>query len=237
MSRADFICSVIPEDANPNVMFELGMAIGKNKPVLALVNSAAGLPLDALTYFVLPPDAEGLGRALDTFLSHAKPTSARPRRAAIPKSSPGAVNRSPTTGVGYATEMQTAELLRQAGYIVSDEMGSMDKGVDLAVWIDELEPIVGGPVLVQVKTGQPSINHVVEAKQQLREYVLKTNGKLGLLVWWGVSTVPEPPSPSGRPTWPLIFVLSGEKLTALVESGRLASELTRLRNAAVHGGA
>ncbi|MHB0773767.1 hypothetical protein ACYCVF_35420 [Bradyrhizobium sp. 1.29L] len=236
MSRADFICSVIPEDANPNVMFELGLAIGRNKPVLALVKSAAGLPLDALTYFVLPPDAEALGRALDTFLSHSKPISKRPRKAVVPKSSPGVANKAPTTRIGHTAELQAAELLRQAGYIVSDEMGPMDKGVDLAVWIDELEPVIGGPLLVQVKSGQPSMNRVLQAKEELREYVIKTNGKVGLIVWWGVSAVPEPPSPPGRHRWPLIVVLPGEKLTRLVESGGLTSELTRLRNAAVHGG-
>lgn len=236
LSRADFICSVIPEEANPNVMFELGLAIGKNKPVLALVKSAAGLPLDALTYFVLPPDAEGLGRALDTFLSHSKPTSKRQRKAVVPKSLPAVVNKAPTTRVGHAAELHAAGLLRQAGYIVADETVPMDKGVDLAVWIDELEPVIGGPLLVQVKSGQPSMNRVFQAKEELRQYVTKTNGKLGLIVWWGVSNVPEPPSPSGRPSWPLIVVLPGDRFTALVESGGLTSELTRLRNAAVHGG-
>jgi hypothetical protein len=235
MSRADFICSVIPEEPNPNVLFELGMAVGKKKPVLALVRSSVGLPLDTLTYFVLTPDAESLGRALDTFLSHSKPSPRRPRKVASPKSPSGAVIKPPTAYVGVAAEQRTAELFRQAGYIVSDQTGPTDKGVDLAVWIDELESAIGGPLLVQVKSGRPTLDRLRQAEEQLREYVLKTNGKFGLLVWWNGSDVSTPPLIPDRYKWPMVLTLPGERLSALVESGDLTSEITRLRNAAVHG--
>src|SRR4051812_16217654 len=56
MSRADFICVVVPNDKKSNVLFELGIAVGKKKPILAFVESSVGLPLDTLTYFLLKPD-------------------------------------------------------------------------------------------------------------------------------------------------------------------------------------
>jgi hypothetical protein len=234
MSRADFVCAVVPYGQYAAVLFELGIAAGKNKPILAFVESPVGLPLDALTYFVLTPDSETLGRAIDVFLSHSKPNPKRARKETPVRSQTSGIRPSPTN-VGVDAERRTAELFRQAGYIVSDETSPTDRGVDLAVWIDELESAIGGPLLVQVKSGDPTLTGLRHAEEQLRQYVLKTNGRFGLLVWWNGWDVEQPRMRPDRAAWPVILTLSGERLIALVQSGELTSELTRLRNAAVHG--
>ena len=68
------------------------------------------------------------------------------------------VIKPPIAYVSVAAEQRTAELFRQAGYIVSEQASQSDKGVDLAVWIDELESAIGGPLLVQVKSGHPALD-------------------------------------------------------------------------------
>ena len=52
LQRTDFICAVLPERQHGNILFELGIAYGKGKPILAFVGPSATVPTDltALTY-------------------------------------------------------------------------------------------------------------------------------------------------------------------------------------------
>jgi hypothetical protein len=237
LSDSDFICSIVPADSQSNTFFELGVAWAKRKPILAFVGPPVELPSDlvSLTYVRSDPtNPEAVRLALDTFLKHAR---RRPHRLTRPPSSrvepkkKATKNISPTTGLEF--EQQTAELLRQAGFIVSDLSAVRDQGADFAIWIDELEHSLGSPLLVEVKSGEISVGKLREAASELRQYVAKTHGRSALLVYWDRHNREFVPVST---EWPLILQLSGETLTALVSQGRLVQELIRLRNAAVHGG-
>jgi hypothetical protein len=112
-------------------------------------------------------------------------------------------------------------------------MRAHDQGADLAVWIEELENYaLGNPLLVEIKAGNLTQESIHSAEIRLRSYVEKTHGRSGLLIYWDRQNREFPPVGKG---WPLIFRLSGEKLTRLIRERRLPEELIRLRNAAVHG--
>jgi hypothetical protein len=236
VSASDFVCVVLPAEHQGNILFELGVAYAKRKPILAFINSTFQLPTDIpfLTYVRSDPTkAEAVGRALDAFLEHARvgPVGGARR---IPSKGRARGKRTVPKGPSIRPvefEQRTADLLQQAGSILSGPREG-DQGVDFAVWIDELEHSLGNPLLVEVKSGDISTERLREAASQLRHYVEKTHGRCGLLVYWDRANREFPP-PSGG--WPVIFQLSGASLGTLISQRRLVQELVRLRNAAVHG--
>jgi hypothetical protein len=240
MTTADFVCVVLPEGPHENILFELGIAYARRKPVLAFIGKSVNLPSDvlSLTYFrVGPSEVEAVDYALGTFLTHA---SDQPLgEVSIPRS-----RRSPAHGANVFVsppgtvpefEQRTAALLREGGFIVSrpSERHAPDHGADLAVWIEELQNYsLGNPLLIQVKAGNLTQRDIRNAALQLRSYVEKTHGRSGLLVYWDRQNREFPRVEKG---WPLIFQLSGEALARLVREERLPEELVRIRNAAAHG--
>lgn len=237
MTRSDFVCAVLPAERDrENVLFELGIAYARRKPVLAFLGSSLSLPSDmvGLTYFRADSaNREAVRSALEAFLTHASPAPsmkpvARPSKRRG-RSEP--ITLPPASATGQEFERLTAELLRKAGFILSEPSESRDQGADFAVWIDEVQNSLGNPVLVQVKVGDLSSARLEEAASQLRHFVAKTHGRCGLLVYWDRQ---NREFPAVSVDWPLIFRLSGHTLARLASQGLLAQELVRLRNDAVH---
>jgi len=235
LSRSDFVCVVLPAERRDNALFELGIAYAKRKPILVFIDSLLQLPSDipSVTYVrSTPTNPETVRSVLRTFLEHAP--VAPPRKAWKPPRKPKLwKERSPSTLRGTQFEQRTADLLQRAGFIVSGSAEPRGRGVDLAVWIDQLEHSLGNPLLVEVKAGDLSAKRLDEAAFQLRQYVAKTHGRCALLVYWDHSNREFPLASAG---WPLVLQLSGAALSKLVAQGRLVQELVRLRNAAAHGG-
>jgi hypothetical protein len=238
MTHSDFVCVVLPTESHrATVLFELGIAYARRKPVLAFLGPSLSLPSDirGLTYFhVDSVNQEALSAALDAFLAHATPTAlTKPvamQSKRRPRSKPHALPLASATG--FELERRTAELLRDSGFIVSDPSESREQGADFAVWIDEVQQSLGNPLLFEVKTGDLSRARLDEAASQLRHYVTKTHGRCGLLVYWDRHSREFP---AVSVDWPLVFRLSGKSLARLASQGLLAQELVRLRNNAVHG--
>ena len=237
ISRSDFVCIVLPAERQENILFEMGVAYAKRKPILAFINFPLQIPSDILSLTYVrsdPTNPEAVRLALSAFLEHAKPTPPRRLRTSSAKVIPekGPVLSAAASTRGFKFERQTAELFQQAGFIVSEPGKLRDKGVDFAVWIDELDHSLGNPILVEVKAGDISANRLREAASQLRHYVSRTHGRCALLVYWDRS---NREFPQALFEWPLVYQLSGTTLLTLVSQGTLVQELVRLRNEAVHG--
>ena len=237
ITKADFLCAVFPQAEHGNVFFELGIAYAKQKPILALLAPSASLSPDIalLTYFRADPtDADTIRSALAMFLQHASDKPARK----VPRTSPKTTSildkavPLPLPITGKEFEFKTAQLFQAAGFIVSLSQQPGAKGADLAVWVDELSQSLGNPLLVEVKAGELSNREIYDAASQLRQYVTKTRGRSGLLVYWDRR---NREFPAVSRDWPLIFQLSGETLERLLQQRRLPEELVRLRNVAAHG--
>jgi len=243
LAKADFVCTVLPEGQHGNIFFELGIAFARGKPVLVFAGSSTPLPTDvlSLTYVradIRDPDA--VRSTLGAFLEHA---GARPSRRSSKGPKPRARKHAEGTSseslspplpsmTGYELEMRTAALLQDAGFIVSSPSERRDEGVDLAVWIDDLQQSLGNPLLVQVRGGNLSASRLRESAEQLRGYAAKTHARSALLVYWDSEKREYPSTVTG---WPLVFQLSGGEFTKLLRHGKLSEELVRLRNAAIHG--
>lgn len=236
LTRSDFVCAILPAKNPGNILFELGIAWAKGKPILAFTASAMSIPGAIMSLTSVRSDVtdpEGVRLALSAFLEHARPKPLR-RSLRPPKKSQGRSGQ-PTTISATSPldfELQTAELLQKVGLIVSEPNENRDLGADFAIWIDELEYSLGNPLLVEVKAGVLSPEGLREAAANLRRQVLATHGRSALLIYWDRRNREFPSPPSG---WPLVLQLSGSHLTTLVSEGNLIQELIRLRNNAVHG--
>jgi hypothetical protein len=60
---------------------------------------------------------------------------------------------------------------------------NVDKGVDFALWSDELGKIIGNPILIEVKYGSLSNSAINNAGIQLRSYIEKTDAKVAILIY------------------------------------------------------
>lgn len=244
IQSADFVCVVMPKGFDcSNIFFELGVATTKNKPVIAFVDpKVEQLPslLQSFAYARLSmDDRKALALYLDSFLKHVslqkkKKTSKKPH---IAKPRDISWIREAMESIEHGNEQQfetfVIRLLEESGVIVSRQPLHRDKGVDLAVWIDSLQNLLGNPILVELKYGAFSNNRLSQAEDKLRHNVEKMGGLAGILIYFNQNHN-EFPSQDNR--WPLIIRLSLQELVKLVENGNLEKELTKQRNLAVHGG-
>ena len=131
-----------------------------------------------------------------------------------------------------AFENFVASLFNKAGYLVSSEQTTDDRGVDLTIWLDEVAPIFSNPILVELKTDLTQSERWPHAADQLHRYLNAAGATCGLLVSLNPLT---PDIPRYTTSLPLVTTFSIDELIPLIASGELARELIRRRNAAVHG--
>jgi len=244
---ADFVCAVIPLQMSPNVLFEIGLAYGARKPLFLVVDKEADLPANLKDIFYVrasPWDNEAIEFNLDHFLEH--PTRGVPRRQRItvkePKPSPPqelridekleSLRRLEGSERAMALESLVADLLKQAGAVVTRERYYPDTGADMAAWLDGIESSLGNPVLVEVKAGHLSEQRLRQAELQLQHYLAQTNARAGLLIYFDQMGRRFPSSPS---TWPLVVRFDVRDFADIVSRGQLVAALLAERNKAAHG--
>jgi hypothetical protein len=123
--------------------------------------------------------------------------------------------------------------LRAAGVsVAAQELETRDRGVDFAVWADELAHVIGGPLLVEVKAGRISPGRLQAAELQITNAMAAMGGRLGLLLYL---------DSDGRrysaPTWETPFVMRFdlEDFALALLKRPFARLIVELRNRLVHG--
>ena len=125
-----------------------------------------------------------------------------------------------------------AQLFKSAGFATADSPktpNQSERRADLAVWIDDLPPMLGKPLIIEVKR---NVRDFRGGADHLRTFLAKTDSQLGLLIYWGERTDVVRPAISD---WPLVLRLSVREVFDLVRTGTFASRILSLRNQAIHG--
>ncbi len=244
IKEADLIIAVVPENASPNVFFEIGLAYALKKPFLLLVSPKYGhLPSDLAGSFYLradPDNKEALGFALDQFLSRVEKRVSRPRKPGQEGKPLGSdadkflstIERRGDRLTGRELESLVADLLRAAGVEAVSESPQPNVGADIAVWSDALEPLVGNPLLVEVKSKIQSRQQLIAALERVERYREKSGARLALLV---VNTLLA----SALSAVPLVGGVLAVTLPDLIQRLRVksfADAIRELRNQQVHSG-
>ncbi len=243
ISRADLVIGVVPSPRQaPWVLFELGQASALGRRIVLITSPKADpVPFSLHQFVTLRIDlnnTEAIGFALDQLMSAPKPS--RERRI-VSKATFGlggkadtliaTLERSLADADWAAIDAVVAEALRHSGTDVVVTSPDHDVGVDFAVWSDVLEPFVGNPLLIEVKSKLKSKTAASQAFRQLATYMGKSGSRWALLLYG------EGPADENElgPSLPNVLVLS---LRSLLERLRTQSfpELVRdLRNKRVHG--
>jgi hypothetical protein len=239
----DFICGIITPESSYNVLFEIGLAFGAKKPLFLIVDKEAKLPAilrDILYVRASPTDINALQFNIDNFLEHitTRPTSKK----YVHTIGPGYSKLHEDAGLellsnvepgreGFELEAYLTNLFERNNTVVVQKADYPDSGVDMAIWIDEIESTLGNPVLIEVKVGRLSEDRLKKGELQLRRYLIQTNSSVGILVYLDQNGQQFPSSPSG---WPLVIRIDARELAGLLANGELVSTLIQARNQAVH---
>lgn len=188
IARVDFLCVVFGANSNnSNVFFEAGIARGRHCPLLVFIEPRVDIPSEFqdLAYARTSlHNSEALNFHLDAFLQHAgaKPVrqpSHLPSKLKLTDSTPtfealASIETLPESDRELEFERLVARIFKQSGAVVSQALSSSTHQIDMAVWIDELPPSFGNPILVEAKYGKLSQQQLDRAESQLR---LTTNLK------------------------------------------------------------
>lgn len=245
--RADFVCVVIPQGVRAtNVYFELGLARGFRKPVLLFIEPGVDIATELAPFEYVRAaftDHQAIAFNLDAFLEHfprkprGRPRIFHPMPTEInmewAKDKVVALEQMPRGVAGQAFQELVASVFERTGAVVTRQPGRPERGVDMALWLDEVQSSLGNPLLVEVKLGRLTESKVAEVEEQLRTYISKTRAQAGLLVYLGRE---------GQrfvkvgARWPLVFRFDVCELIELISRGELGKTLLAERNRAAHSG-
>ncbi len=245
LAQVDLVVGVLTSERQSSwVLFELGQASALGRRIVLITSPKADpIPFSLHQFLVLRIDLdneEAIEFALDQLLSAPEPPKREPTTHRKPFRGLGTkaddliadMERALAASDWRSVEQLVSDALRSSGTDIVVTSADRDVGADFAVWSDVLEPFVGNPLLVEVKTRIRSRTEATRAVRQLASYVGASGSRWALLLYG------EGPDLEGQ-LWkeiaPNVLVLS---LRSLLDGLRTRGfpELVRdLRNRRVHG--
>lgn len=242
IQKADFFVGVLSGRAsNANVFFELGLASAKRKRVVLIQGRDLELPSNLSGFPILKckvEDPRQLSYFLDQFLNRQRALPSPPQELAktrpLSNRAGELIAHLEALGEG-ATELEFLNILtdvfRESGIQVLAEHGPMEHGYDLAVWLDELEHLVGNPLLVDLRKHlSPAMARVI--KRQFLANQGASIGKALLVVFIRGSEEQLRKENLGAP---LIMFISAARLLSHLKSRSIAAFIRHDRNKLAHG--
>jgi hypothetical protein len=197
IKQADFAIIIITEK-NINVFYEMGICEGLDKALFILVAKDIEPPYFVQKHVFLKTDLQNedllrisLTKFVEDFRSKKlKQTGKRKRSKSnlIPLTSVdnylNAVRKLREHGTAFDVEQLAVEILNKLNLqFESSHFRDQDKGVDIAIWDDNLAFTIGNPLFIQVKYGTLTSDQIRNAENQLREYIAKTEAKAAILLY------------------------------------------------------
>jgi hypothetical protein len=198
MGRADYVIAVVGETPNANVWYELGMASAMGKPVLLLASHHGAIPVAASGLTYLKADADNqraIDFGLDQLLSAPK-ARATPQPPAERETHPIGASADRllemlenSREAGAAREAQVSDIIYMAikesgvATLARESSGEEGRVADIAVWSSDLEPWIGNPLVIQVKTALNTRSALEKATKQVSAMLDETRSPSGLLLY------------------------------------------------------
>jgi len=239
--ESDFIIAIL-SSTSPNVLFEIGLAVGSNKSVFLLVEENMVLPfnLKGMTYIKINDKlSENMLLPLRYFIQglHNK----KFLELMTPKYIKSEVEEKQffeklqdikTNGNGIQFESFVIDFFKQIKnqYTTSKFANNFqDVSYDLALWIDELEGQIYNPILFDLKFGKMNQNRMDEIAK--RAMFSANNGQMIIVVYCDTSNTTF----SYTSKYSGILIVSFEKFMQAVFKYGLPKAILLLRNSAAHG--
>ncbi len=243
IKRADFVIGIFSEvDINANVMLQLGMAIGREIPLLILSTGKNVLPFDLTAFRQFDTDLGDeklLAFQIDLFLRSLNGTKQQKRRTSSSTSAHSTfVQGSPGLAfMASALERNVASAIQEAGGRVTvpsrtaKTQSSDLLTPDLLMWLPQQDKELFNPAAVEVKR-TIGVNELPALQARLAEFVRTSSMGCGLII---VDSVNLARNMARLLPYPYIFVLGFGDFTSRLKRGELASWLKQERNRLAHG--
>lgn len=247
MQDSDFVIVIL--DDSENVSFELGMAIGLKKPIFILVSTKnVSLPVyvSEQTYTIAEPtDYEKINYSFRFFLDNlakrhpkvVRKISKLPKKIIKGKTISQDLAYSWSRRENYTGQQLEEGILElfhnlRIDILAENRNKATDFQADFSIWIDELNSVIGNPIIVEAKLNR-NRNALKNAVDQLSNYLKKynSNSKTGLLIY---------DNPSGESLTdlysysPLVLSISFQDLVSKLTIKSLPEVILELRNHVIH---
>jgi hypothetical protein len=241
IQKADFFIAVLSRSGSANVFFELGFATAKLKRIVLLQTEEFEIPQNLSGFTILRADVRDgpkLSNVLDDFLK--KQRHLKPARQEIVRTRP--LSTRATELIQHlknlqarATHAEFEKILtaafKDSGIEVVAEPQGKDRGYDFALWLDELNHLVGNPLLVEVKTKLSK----AEAKSLKSKFLKHRDTELGKALVVVFLDGPEAIVQAESSGAPLILFVPAAVLLSALEEKSLGDFIRSERNRLVHG--
>ncbi len=243
---ADFVVVIIP-DNTPNVFYELGICEGLSKPTFLVLGKDFEAPHFVQNHLYLRTNLRdeellsiSLSRFVDDFLTNKSNLSLKPKesKSRRPKTTQltryiTEIQNLRTSQDSVRVELLVEEILKKLNIqVVSNQSKPQDKGVDFAIWDDNLASSIGNPIFIEIKHGSLSPQRIIQAENQLRRYLEKSDAKASILLYLDTQGKRFSENYSLSP---LILRFDFEDFVREVSHSSFERALIARRNSMVHG--
>ena len=239
INESDFI--VCYYENRPNSIFELGMAHGMNKPIFVIVppNTNILSDLNSILYVSANFDEEEKIRYnLHIFLNNLKTKALKRHKLKtefkgnlLSKSFLNNLNISEeTTGLEFETYVSRILKELEIVSVENDRGRSKDFVADFSIWLDDLDTIIGNPLLIEIKSTS-TIQSLRKAESQLLKYLERFNGKTGLIIYNDLKLKNKAFETQFAPR---VLAIGVNKLVSELRNKPISKIIFDLRNSAVH---
>lgn len=202
LRQSDFAIFILTEE-NKNVLYEMGVCEGLGKQHFIFLDKKLTIPFYVTNKLFIHSDLNDrvfLKNSIEKILQDVSKKRLKTSRTTTEKKNQKENNynrdirdnlesylpqiqRLRETGTGQEIETIVEDIFKTLKLNYVDNTAGRDKGVDFALWNDELGRITGNPIIVEVKYGNLSNNIFEKAEQQIRKYIEKSDAKIALLLY------------------------------------------------------
>jgi hypothetical protein len=196
LSNVDLVIGVLTrERRSDSVLFELGQASALGRQIILITPRKLSMtPIDLQRCLVIrtsPSNREAISFALDQLLAAPAPkqrltSSTRSVVQSLGERATdllGEVRHAMASKEGHKLEELVARAIRESGVDVISAAPDIRERADLAIWSDVLQPFVGNPLLIEIKTQVLRSADAHQAAQQLSAAISSSGAVWGLLLY------------------------------------------------------
>lgn len=200
--QSDFAIFILTEE-NKNVLYEMGVCEGLGKQHFIFLDKKITIPFYLTNKLFIHSDLNDrvfLKNSIEKILEDVSKRRLKTSRTTAEKKNQKENNYNRDIKDNLESYLPQIQRLREIGTgmeletIVEDIFKTLklnyvnntiarDKGVDFALWNDELGRIIGNPIIVEVKYGNLSNSIFENAEHQIRKYIEKSDAKIALLLY------------------------------------------------------
>jgi|GEM_PF-1619060 len=199
--QSDFAIFILSKE-NPNIMYEIGICEGLGKQHFILIEEDLKTPFyleSKLLLRVRLLEESFMRMTIEKILQDVKKKriklTIRTKEDSKKKSGYNQATRDKLnlllfqikdlrkSGRGEKLEELAGDVFKAINLNYAGNTAGSDKGVDFALWNDELGKIVGNPIIVEIKHGRLSQQAIDCAESNIRKYAGETGAKVALLLY------------------------------------------------------